>query len=516
MPSGSAPSWAATYFIAPLGNNGLAGTSTGTAWKTFPFAVSQLAPGDTLNVMDGTYTPSANGGSGYILKVDCASGAVDGTSSNEITIKAVNERKARLSAAGSGAARFDNCSYWTIDGLYFSNVDNAAAPTGTSVVDVRTSNHLTFRRNLFVKNNRYYNGHLLELSQDVDHVLIEENEFYFYHRHGILLFGGGTDQPSFITVRRNYAHSRAYADIAGGYVSNPTTRGDVAISCYPCFNSLFENNIVETSGAGFDIQAKANAINNTYLGNIAYGNNYGLTWKTRDDISTGTVDSMPQNTTMHNNLALRSLQIGIYLRGNKNTTMVNNSIIENLNTSAAFGADGGLDEDPGDGQPTFTAVNTLIYSAAGAGISVTEHPTGNWDFDYSKVNGTAASNPTIPNSHYTNMSTTDPLLGTCRVFIPATSTAKGTGLAGADIGANILYRYVDGTLTTTPLWNTVTGEFTGCGAIVVGINDVAGQSCRNVHERLNVNLNGCSFPAGYATAPVGGVAPRRRVTMGSE
>jgi hypothetical protein len=72
---------------------------------------------------------------------------------------------------------------------------------------------------------------------------------------------------------------------------------------------------------------------------------------------------------------------------------------------------------------------------------------------------------------------------------------KGAGKSGADIGANILYRYENGQPTTKPLWNPTTGQFP-CGAIVPGINDGA-KRCSNINERMNVNRNGCLFPAGY-------------------
>jgi hypothetical protein len=69
---------------------------------------------------------------------------------------------------------------------------------------------------------------------------------------------------------------------------------------------------------------------------------------------------------------------------------------------------------------------------------------------------------------------------------------KGAGESGADIGANIVYRYEDGVLTRSPLWDPATGAFP-CGAIVPGIND-GPRACRNLHERLNVNTNGCRLP----------------------
>jgi hypothetical protein len=75
---------------------------------------------------------------------------------------------------------------------------------------------------------------------------------------------------------------------------------------------------------------------------------------------------------------------------------------------------------------------------------------------------------------------------------------KGAGLNGDDIGANVLFRYHNGNLTTQPLWNPVTGEFPR-GAIVSGVNDIPGSSAFDVHTRLNVNVNGCFFPAGYGS-----------------
>jgi hypothetical protein len=69
---------------------------------------------------------------------------------------------------------------------------------------------------------------------------------------------------------------------------------------------------------------------------------------------------------------------------------------------------------------------------------------------------------------------------------------KGAGMDGRDIGATIVNRYQNGTLTSTPLWNRDTGAFP-CGAIVAGVND-GSIACANLHRRLNVNTNGCRFP----------------------
>ena len=94
------------------------------------------------------------------------------------------------------------------------------------------------------------------------------------------------------------------------------------------------------------------------------------------------------------------------------------------------------------------------------------------------------------------LKTIDPELKSCKVYIPSDSPLKKAGKNGADIGANVVYRYEDGILTDKKLWDQSTGQFP-CGATVTGINDNSkfpGSSCVNVHKRLNVGVNGCPIP----------------------
>jgi hypothetical protein len=83
--------------------------------------------------------------------------------------------------------------------------------------------------------------------------------------------------------------------------------------------------------------------------------------------------------------------------------------------------------------------------------------------------------------------------GACKVFVPSTSAMKGRGQGGADIGANVLFRSVDGALTSAPLWDTSTGAFP-CAAQVQGLNDVPDASCFDIHLRLNVGSAACPLP----------------------
>ena len=53
----SAPTW----YVSPTGNNALNGKTPGTAWKTFAKAFSTMAAGDQLILLDGQYSTSTTG-----------------------------------------------------------------------------------------------------------------------------------------------------------------------------------------------------------------------------------------------------------------------------------------------------------------------------------------------------------------------------------------------------------------------------------------------------------------------
>ncbi len=152
--------------------------------------------------------------------------------------------------------------------------------------------------------------------------------------------------------------------------------------------------------------------------------------------------------------------------------------------------------------------------------------TGSWTFDY--INSTSARNNVdfspdefiCPDCFVHNTSVVptgmyDPDTGRgCKVYIPGgndgrggpnpliaagepgagqASNMAGAGEDGSDIGANIVFRVGNRVTTDRKLWNQQTGAFP-CGAIVAGVNDMAGSSCFDVHERLNVGMNGCEIP----------------------
>ena len=471
---------AASYYISPTGSDSNSGAAT-SPWKTFAFAIPRLSPGDTLILKDGVYSAS-NSGYPHISK--------NGTASQPITIKAENERQAFIDGDGNVPFWVSGSSYLVFEGIRIRNRDVLISnPIGGHVIYVGSSNHLTFRRCLVHNNNRYYNGAIFALD-GVSYSLFEENELYFFHRNGLSTSTGTSN-----VFRRNYANSRNYADISGGYPSGPTNKGDSGFQIYPGTNHIFENNIAENTGGGFDMHPEYGpTVNNRFYGNIALSCDMGFFVNVRGN----TLDTMARDTYIENFVAVKSASVGMYLRANKNTVLKQVTVLD------GSGSGGVLADSPtssvGDAAPTVFMTNTLSANNLGLpGVSISTAYTS-WSVNFADSYSNAPNYSPSSDSRIVSSKTVSPNLGGCKVWIPFGSPMKATGQNGEDIGANILYRYQNGVLTSVPLWN-LDGSFPH-GAIISGVNDTAGASALDVHQRLNVNTNGCSFPAGYGSTTV--------------
>ncbi len=476
-----------TYYIAPTGKDTNAGTAQ-APWKTFAFAISKLQAGDALVVLDGTYDATVTG----YLNVDCSGGAKNGTAAKPITVRAANERAAFLLGNGSGRPiLLQNCAYWTLEGLRAEDADypdETGVEPGTVVV-VESSNHITLRRLLVSKPNRHCDAHgiLISLSQNV---LVEESEVYLFHRHGIQGW-----KSSALTFRRNYVNSRDYADLFD-YASGCPALGDEGMSFNATHDSLAENNIAEDVCQGFTVHGDRAATadtgvadNNRYFGNI--GLNAGQTFEL--DTRCGSQTPCPgdrdvSHTRYHQNVAIGG-DVGFYLRaGNDNE--VDQGTVMKAGQGVVFDLNGG--ENAGFSSNA-RVIDSLVVGPASYGF----HATGqaNWTFDH--CNAWQTSIPYEPNlpadPHVISSIQVDPVLGGCMVALPNGSPMKKAGKAGADIGASVVFRYQDATLTTTRLWDAQTGAFP-CGATAAGLNDTAPNSCSGVQQRLNVGSGGCTMP----------------------
>lgn len=477
LPSKSAT--ATNYYVSQTGNDTSQGTTQGSPWKTFGYAIPRLNPGDTLNLLDGTYTKSGNGS----FLANCSSGAHNGTSVAHVTIQALNERQAFIRGDGSADSfEIANCSYWDVIGLHVESADSIVGNTFTgNVMNISSSSHITLRRNIVARNNRYGNTDTL-LLYNTSNSLVEENEVYYFHRVGILNYGGSNNE-----IRRNYANSRGYGNISGGYPNGGTVYG---IAVYSANYNTIENNIAENvAGCGFNNENTAS--NNKFLGNISGPNNSSCGFRTGPHAG----QTQPTGNSWINNVAVRNPVVGFWNRGG-NGTYDHDSAFGTSATTALFQSD--TDEQI---YPTYGHIvtNSTAQGALAGTAHVVVNTAGNafrYDHDNTFSNATAYN----PNSNITNPNTIKPTFGSCYLWVPDASPLKGAGSNSSDIGANIIFQYSGGVLTSNPLWDSTTGTPLFKGAIVAGLNDVPGSSLFDIANRLNINQNGCTFPTGTNVA----------------
>jgi hypothetical protein len=480
----SSAAQAATYYLAPHGKDSQAGASA-SPWKTFAYAIPKLKPGDTLLVKAGTYTSAT---SGY-LHIYCGTNATNGTPQQPITVKAEQERQAFLRGDGSSRpVHLRNCAYWTLEGLRAENGDfsGESGDEAGAIVVIKNSHHLTIRRFLLRFNNRRNNAAALFAS--TDHSLFEENELYSYHRHGLQLYNAHGN-----TVRRNYANSRGHRDLAGGYASanDQVGRGDSGFILYGGRTStanIFENNLSEGNASGYGLQARYSLYeHNRYYGNISLRDSWGM--KTQGGPSS---NNMAKQTTVVNFAVIQPEGIGLWLGSVHGFSCTQCTVLGAGDTGILVTPTSGA---PGSGIFSFDGTNILVASGDRTGVSIGS-AIQTWHIDALNAYGNHPNVSPARSAQYSHLLSIDPKLGGCTVWIPDSSSMKHAGKGGADIGANILYRYKGGSLTNQPLWDPATGGFP-CGAAIAGVNDIPGSSCVNVHQRLNVNTKGCSFPSGY-------------------
>ncbi len=488
---------ASVFFITQSAN---ASTFFASPGDNLSSAFSQLRPGDTLILRDGIYI-----GQGH--RIDCSVGASNGLPNAPITVKAEHERQAWLKGDGSDDTIWViDCSWWVFRGLRISSADYApGGDSGKGTAFSLTSNSgkvhdVVFRRNVFHNNNRYTNIHLLAIacwpgctvgvSQPITNILLEENEFYNFHRHGASFFYVYNS-----IVRNNYFNSRRVGVIPGGRdnhwssLAGPTP-GDEGYVFYPGRNNIGENNIFEDAQCpGTTSAPSAGSTFNSFYNQVCIGGDGFGVYGYGDNEAAMAIGNHWEN----------SVAIGQIRSGSLWGRSVRNSSFKNMTVLDTVGAGVLLDHHGGGTccAPYSTSLeNILVSGASGPAMQIIE--------DVAPI-AVTLNNSNLFNSGATLFGTidagngftqTNPNLGSCKVWIPDGSPMKGAGTNGADIGANILYTYENGVLTNKPLWNPQTGEFPH-GAIVPGLNDIPGQSLFDIHQRLNVNTNGCPFPQGY-------------------
>ena len=483
-----------TFYVTPQGDDMNPG-SREKPWKTLQHASEALLPGQTLELLNGDYTLATTG----LLSVDCAGAPRSGLPGKPITVQAESERGAILH--GDGAAvplNLQNCGNWVIQGLVLMNEHDPDVAKGVDVGTVAMLNHvhdITLRRLLMQRSNHDRHSHILRVLEAA-HVLVEECEAYdFYHN------AFETVRSLGVIFRRNYFHSR-YATSAGNTVgTDDPTRGEVAIQVEESSSALLENNVAEVVGTGFSIVARS--VGSSYTdpspypvsGARLYGNvvrdalSIGFKIETRCDDATP-CDALPErivtDTLIVNGVAWQT-PAGVSVDAGRGTRVDNVTLVDVKNGVT-------LKRGPGNAGLDFSASAARAFVRGYSGVAFWAAGAGEWSFDHCAAAAPATEAVEFsPNDARVMLPVTPLSDDGCVAYLGPLSSLRAAAGADGDVGANVIYRYVDGTLTHEPLWDPKTGAFP-CGAIVPGINDDPSQSCSGVHERLRIGSPECALP----------------------
>jgi hypothetical protein len=481
------------FYVSPDGDDQNPG-SRQRPWRSLPFATEALQPGQTLVLLSGEYRDETTG----LLRVDCSGRPRDGKPGAPITLRAETERSAVL--RGDGALvplELIGCSHWVVEGLVLTNEHAADVPMGVdvgSVAMIHGGTELTLRRLLLQRSNRERHSHVLRVIEAAN-VLIEECETYdFYHNAFEAV------RTHAVVFRRNYFHSR-YATSAGNTVgTDDPTRGEVAIQVEESSSTLLENNVAEVVGTGFAVVARA--VGSPYTDSAPYpvsgARLYGNL--VRDALATGFKVETRCDTATPCTLPARIVT----------DTLIVNSVA--LQTATAVS----VDAAPGTRVDNVTAVDVrdgvvlsrgdanagLEFSASAArslvrgysGVAFSAVGVREWSFEHCAAHAGAADAVSFaPNDNRVLLPVAAVDDDACVAYLGAQSVLRGAAGVDGDVGANVIYRSLNGALTTEPLWDAQTGAFP-CGAVVPGINDDPSQSCSGVHQRLRIGSASCALP----------------------
>ena len=451
---------AATYYVAPSGGNDSNPGSYASPYATIAKGVSMVGPGDTLVLKNGTYNQRL------------IAYAKHGSAVNPITIQAETDYGVTLTGPVSSGwpqaqVLIRRSSYITLEGVRVQD------PTGFCYW-VMASTNCTLRRLVGRRPENTlasWNNHVFSISfEDVggtfwhaNNNLLEDSMALEFHRHGVYL----GDYARTNTVRRVYLNSFGRTRV-DGYVAQEAAN-------YGASYNVWENNFFAQSDyTGFTVNGVGSGGSyNRYYGCIVTAFSYsgGQINARVDSPSEGfSHDNVFQDVvaidTGRNGIKATQNALGI---GNGHDNRITNSFSLSVSKAAYrfgpnsfFWSSGFAYPDIDLLSATMSAsVHNSVAVNSAIGYSVEEDTYRNTNFLGSftvySTNNTASgciSGQTIESDPAIILLQSGYLTSN-----PGYDTAKfgnGAYLMRAPNqptrGASVIHRYVDGVLTTTPLW----------------------------------------------------------------
>ena len=341
------------YYVSPTGSDSNDGKSPEKPFQTIQKAADLTAPGDTVYLMDGTWTYD---GTDRLLKIE-KSGAVDSATGKPayITYKAYPGATPVLHATNGWDVIIVKASYIIIDGLTVKgNRENIKLEDAEAVYDYyiqAKDNGETIDWNRFTRTNT--NGINIEGLGRVEGGLQPLHHITVRNCHVYDNAGGGiaSREADYVTIENNSVHSNAWYMVwAGSGISvfhprdideNTTTYKNVVRN-----NTVYDN---ETKVKWIDVRR--------------YSDGNGIIV---DDTKNTQIKATPYKgkTLVYNNVSYNNGGSGIHAYSSTNVDIINNTVYNNsrsphINYASLFASSS---ED-------VKIFNNIIYGRAGKNLT---------------------------------------------------------------------------------------------------------------------------------------------------
>jgi hypothetical protein len=411
---------AAIYFSSPSGSGTTCSNSSPCSLTT---GLGKTFAGDTLYLKDGTYNQSLT-----ITR--------SGTSSAFITIKAQNDGKATIiTNSGAPACFINGKSYINLEGL----ICKGQGSTYYNSVNVgRGSSHINIRRvSAYNKPNEDGAGFNIH---SASYVLVED------------CASTGNNRRPYNALNTNHVTFRRCWGMWQNYLGTGAQGDNGTLTVYGSDNNIVENCIMTTSVHGHKVHGIhiwANTFNNTCDRNKIYGNiTYGLdSWA----YMVGSARHLIQDNDYQNDVSINNAY-GFFQRADKNLTVNHFTVVGVIGGKAAYELNQDSSTKDSDWGLMGTVTNSNLSNNKGRGFSKSD---GTLYHSYNNLYDNSAGNyaGTISGPGEVNINPTYDVATYGRgAYLIVPPALKGRGKGGADIGAEVLYRYKDGALTDVPLW----------------------------------------------------------------
>ena len=436
---------AQTYYVATNGSDSNPGTES-QPWATFSKAMTVLQPGDTLLIKDGTYYQQ--------LRVN-----ISGALGNPITFKAQNDGKAIIDGQN---IRIPCWIYNNINRVHDINLEGVVCKNSN---DANVYLHYADRIN--VKRVSSYGNYSGSASGgfvvwSCTYVLLEDCASMTNSKNEYDIIA-----TNYSTVRRCWGRAKysQSGDSIITYGSNnniienniiieePTALGGRAFYVWAHYyndsadyNKFYGNIAIGVTGGAFAVSScQHNIIGNEFVNDVAINVPLGLFQRGGDQ-------------TVYHNLTVIS-KSGLYTSGSVLSEYTDNNQPQCQEKDCDYRLDSDIKNVSFLGNSADKAYDWSLWELHLANGCATQYPSNTHTYNniknYTSVGETGDSTEYCDGSGCGNAGIT-PNYDTSTygngAYLIVPSNLKGKGAGGADIGATVLYRYVNGSLTSIPLW----------------------------------------------------------------